>query len=440
MSFSKQRFNKWIKIVNSQNIRAATAGSFIIKFLSAFFTFLSGVLLARMLGVKEFGVYTVAFTTVTLLSVPASLGFPALLTRYLSKYEVENNKAAIKGILIRTNQMAYSSTLIILFFFTASYFFWWKNLDSSLVTTLWYSFILIPLIALSSLRAGALRGLRFIILGQIPDTLLRNFLLCLGISIYFFLNISLTPAIAMLIHVISAAISYFVGYLFLKSKILIDLKNVKPIFYNKEWYQQAIPFTINSGIQIVKSKLLTYILAIFGSLESVAIFDIALRGATLVSFTLDAMNSAIGSYISHAYERNDLRELQKIVTKTSRIIFASSLPIILIFVFGGKPLLGYLFGKEYDASYIPLIILCVGQLVNALTGSVVLVLAMTGNQKYFATLNVIMTCINLVLCIPFIIHFDVLGAAVLMSTINILQNILLALRVKKKLNINTTIF
>ena len=165
------------ELLNSQHIKVSAIGSLAIKFLSAFFAFLSGIILARLLGLEGFGFYTLAFTTVTLLSVPVALGLPTLITRYISKYQVVEDYSAIKGLLIRTNQMVYIASLVILLIAVVSYFLWWKNLNSVLVETIWYSLMLLPLMGLGSLRAAALRGMRFIILGQLPDTLLRNFLL-----------------------------------------------------------------------------------------------------------------------------------------------------------------------------------------------------------------------------------------------------------------------
>ena len=169
--------------------------------------------------------------------------------------------------------------------------------------------------------AAALRGLHFVLLGQLPDTLLRNLLLCIGVFIFYVLKAPLTPYMGMLIHVFAAAISYIVGFVFLKRKLLNKLREVKPIYHNKMWLKEAIPFSLNSGVQVIRSKLVTYVLAAFGSVTAVAIYDVALRGAALVAFTLDALNTAIAPHISAAFEKKDFNNLQKIITKTSRIIF-----------------------------------------------------------------------------------------------------------------------
>jgi O-antigen/teichoic acid export membrane protein len=50
-----------------------------------------------------------------------------------------------------------------------------------------------------------------------------------------------------------------------------------------------------------------------------------------------------------------------------------------------------------------------------------------------------MTVVNTILCIPFVIWFDIKGAALLTALIIVLQNLILVKYVIKDLNINTTI-
>ena len=100
----------------------------------------------------------------------------------------------------------------------------------------------------------------------------------------------------------------------------------------------------------------------------------------------------------------------------------------------------YIFGNEYAVAYFPLLILCIGQLVSAMVGSVGTLLSMTGNQKVFSNSNVIMLIINMILGVPLIMIWDEIGAALLFSAILIIQNYILLKYVQKNLNINTSIF
>ena len=115
---------KILKVFNSKQIRTAAIGSLIVKFLSALFALINGVLLANLLTVKDFGIYILALTTITIISIPVSLGLPNLITRYISKYEVNKNIAAIKGILIRSNQLVLLTSLLAFIIAFLLYIIW----------------------------------------------------------------------------------------------------------------------------------------------------------------------------------------------------------------------------------------------------------------------------------------------------------------------------
>ncbi len=430
---------KILKLFSKKDIRFATAGSVVIKFGSAFFAFLNSIILARYMGKENFGFYILAYSTILILSVPSTLGLPMLLTRYVSKYKTKNNYAHIKGILLFSHKTVLLALIAIFFIAFILYFLWWGKYQKSFVETLTIGFILLPIISFSSLRSSILRGLKLVILAEFPDTLFKNIIFSTLLTIWIYSGATLTPKTAMIFQIIAASTGFFIGLFFLYKKLLLKLKFITSVFFIKEWFKQTIPFTINSSIQVVKNKILTYILAVFGSIEAVAVFEVAIKGASLVSFTLDALNLAIAPYISSAFEHKNHNTIQRIIKKTGRLIFIFSLPVALTFIIGGKTILELLYGKSYLVSYIPLVILCVGQLISSIIGSVGLLLNMTGNQSVLSKSNIIALFLNIVLSIPFIIHFNSNGAAFVYSFVLILQNIYLLKQVKNKLSITTTI-
>ena len=56
-------------------------GTFVLKGVNAGFTFLSTVLLARLLGAEGYGLYAYALALVTLVGTPVHTGLPILVVR-----------------------------------------------------------------------------------------------------------------------------------------------------------------------------------------------------------------------------------------------------------------------------------------------------------------------------------------------------------------------
>lgn len=426
-------------IFNSKQLRTGSIGSMLIKLMETGLNLGISILLARFLGLEGYGVYVLVYSTVMLLSVPMTFGLPLLLTRNIPKYEVQSNLGAIKGLLIKSNQfigLLYLGIAIV----AISYYFLFRTSYSDVVLqTAFWGLLLLMVSGFNSIRGAALKGMRFIILGQLPDALFRTLFMFTALLIYHFTIAPLTPQSAMAIHLAAMLVAYSFGYYFLHTRLLRSLKMIAPVYYTREWLSHSFQFSLNMGINSIKTRLSTYILAIFSGPAAVALFEVAFKGANLVSFALTALNTAIAPHISKEYEAKNFRRLQQILTKASRIIFFISVPVTILFIFFGDYVIQLLFGIAYEESYWPLVILCVGQLVNAFAGSVGLLLNMTGKQRFVLKVNVINTAVNIGLAIILVKFYDVVGAAIAYSILLVVQNFIFVWYTKRNLKINTTI-
>ncbi|HDG98264.1 MAG TPA: hypothetical protein ENG73_08870 [Desulfobacterales bacterium] len=76
-----------------------TVGVMAIRALSMGLSFAVSVVLARLLGVREFGLYSLAMSVLGLLVVPATFGFPQLLVREIAAYRIKGEWGLIRGLL-----------------------------------------------------------------------------------------------------------------------------------------------------------------------------------------------------------------------------------------------------------------------------------------------------------------------------------------------------
>jgi O-antigen/teichoic acid export membrane protein len=99
-----------------------------------------------------------------------------------------------------------------------------------------------------------------------------------------------------------------------------------------------------------------------------------------------------------------------------------------------------LFGQEFVAGTESLRILCIGQIINASTGSVGLILNMTGHEKYNVMSLSLGTGINLLLNLLLVPQFGLIGAAIAAATSMIVWNLCSAWHTVKQVKINPTAF
>ncbi|MFO7971597.1 MAG: polysaccharide biosynthesis C-terminal domain-containing protein, partial [Desulfobacterales bacterium] len=120
--------------------------------------------------------------------------------------------------------------------------------------------------------------------------------------------------------------------------------------------------------------------------------------------------------------------------------FVFNLLTVVFFFALGRPLLGLVFGAVFVNSYLPLVILMAGQMVNSAAGSVAFLLNMTGHERDTAKGVACAAGINIVLNLILIPPLGINGAATATAVSMVVWNVLLWWMVRKRLRINSMAF
>lgn len=171
-------------------------------------------------------------------------------------------------------------------------------------------------------------------------------------------------------------------------------------------------------------------LGIFRTTEDVGIYNVAIKLSMITSMILASINTVVAPRFAEFYGKKDFYSLKSLAQKSTKLIFFFSLPIFLFYVLFANWCMS-LFGSEFEKGSYALIILSLGQLINAITGSVGLILMMTGRQREHLNLILIMTLSNIVLNAILIPKYGLLGAALATSLSMSIGNILGVFWVKK---------
>jgi O-antigen/teichoic acid export membrane protein len=113
--------------------------------------------------------------------------------------------------------------------------------------------------------------------------------------------------------------------------------------------------------------------------------------------------------------------------------------ISLVMILFGKGLLSFIFGAEFLGGYYSLVILIVAQLISVTSGSVALLLNMSGHEKKVLYVMAFSMTINVILNLIFIPKFGIEGAAFATLASTAVWNIYLSLYCFKKIDVNTSI-
>ena len=416
-------------VLGQQLIKVAF-GSMGMKVASKGLGFLNAILLAKLLGAAGYGIYAYVLALVTFITIPAQMGIPTLATREIAITNVREDWAHMKGLIIRAHQAIVLFGAILVLAALVLLHFFGGTIEPVKLYTMTVGLILVPFMSLAALRGGMLKGLRKIIPGLIPEQVIRPFILMLLLSsLYFLPTIPRTPATAMQYMIIATAVAFGVGlYFFLKLKPA-QLSHAQPQYKTFSWLKSSIPLGITAGLVVVNNQTGVLLLGIMKTDADVGVYRLASQIATLVILGMQIINGILAPYIAHLYAKGDMERLQKLVTKSARVVLALTLPIVLVVVVFGELIIDLAFGPEYAAAYIPLVILCSGQLVNASMCSVGILLNMTGHERETTKTMAISAAISAVLHASLIPLWGLTGAALATAITLATWNIILCRKV-----------
>ena len=152
------------------------------------------------------------------------------------------------------------------------------------------------------------------------------------------------------------------------------------------------------------------IMGIFRSKAEVGIYAIASRLAAAVSMPTDSLGASLAPSFSGLVGRADPEGLKRLFHTSTRWIFLLGTAICLGLVLGGLPVL-HLFGKDFQAGYLPLCVLAIGQMATATFGANGTLITMSGHPKVNLYNAIFMGVGNLGLNLYLVPRYGALGAA-----------------------------
>ena len=414
-----------------------TVGTFVLKVASIVFAFGTSLLLARLLGVKEYGIYAYAISWASLLSVPAVMGLNTLLIREVAKYKALEEWGSLRGILRWSDRAVLLTSIGIAAAFSLIVWLFQGKFSPEVRTALWIAMALVPLLSFLLLRQGGLQGLGHVVEAQVPQLfLLPATFLVLIIGVYFVFGLSGVGVVGLrliagLVAVIGA---FFLLRKYLRKYLPEPVTDVPFLYHQREWVRSALPLLFVGAAGIINQQISTVIVGSMLGPKAAGIFDVAMKGATLVSFALVAINMPLAPAVASLYIQGEKELLQRLVTKSARFAFLGALVIALgLILFSHWILL--IFGRAFIEGRLVLSILSVGWLIDVGLGPVGLLLNMTGYEKETAKCVAIAITINVVLGVLLTVILQSEGAAIAYTTSTAICNILLHVLVYKRLNI-----
>ncbi|GAA0487066.1 flippase [Salinibacillus aidingensis] len=348
------------------------------------FTMLFSLLCTRLYGVETFGVYTYAFTIVTLLMIPAKAGLDNGLM-----YSIPKNKFKHVSFSFLVNFiMAFGLSLIAGFIINEPY--------------IWFTLPLIWLASAEQLFFALYRSE-----GKIKE--------------YYFIN----GFVAILLRVAFVVACYFfIGQneysIAIAVYISFIIANIIYIFHQRDKFQgihkdwgylkYSFPLIFATLMSTIINKVDIIMLGNMATSKEVGIYQITFQISSTISLFLFVFNTVFAPRISNLFHQEKMDELRSIYIKSTRILALFAFAYFcLLYIFDDFVL--WVFGEEVVEGQFALLLRNIAQFFNVAVGSVWIMLSMTGKPKFQMYANFVAAAVNVVLNYLLIPEYGMNGAA-----------------------------
>ncbi|WP_180941541.1 lipopolysaccharide biosynthesis protein [Sinorhizobium mexicanum] len=384
--------------------------AFAIRIFSAAIALVSQIVLARLMGEFEYGVFVFVWVLAVLFGNLSCLGLHSAVIRFLPEYQTADALAEIRGLTTVARIFALLSATALATVGGIGLWFFADMIEHYYVVALYLALVALPMIALGDVMDGTARAHSWPLAAMSPTFIVRPLLILVFMVLATaggFPNTAKTAMIAALAATYVTTLAQFLAMTrrlrrrYVRGPMKIELG---------PWLRLSVPIFLAEGFGFLLTNSDVVIVGLYLPPDDVAIYFAAAKTMALVHFVMFAVKAAAGPRFSEAMASGESRQLAEIATESAHWSFWPSLAMGGTVLVAGRFLLS-LFGPAFTAGAPLMAILFAGILAKAFVGPVETLLTMTGRQKLCAMLYATALGVNIALNIVLIPAFGLIGAA-----------------------------
>lgn len=381
------------------------------------------VLLARLLGADEYGLYNIALTVGTLGSAFAVFGLDSALVRYVAVYSRRSDREGVLGTLrigIGLPMLISVLAAVVLLLLAGTI----AGLigDPRLEGLIRIVALLVPAMVANSVLSATLQGAQRIgwavVAEQFAQPIVRFAILII------FALLGMTAELAILASTLATIAATALLLLFVQRQVSFGGIGAAGNRRGGEMVRFSLPVYFSNLVNTFGGNLQTLLLGAMASIASAGIFAVANQVMLVGAIFHSAIVQASMPIFASLQDLDDRRPLHDLYRTTSKWTFTLNLPFFLLAATFPQALLG-IFGPDFTDGATALVILAFASLTNAATGSSGAVLDMTGHTRVKLLNSTVSVGLAIILNLLLIPPLGVTGAAIAafgaIATVNLLR-------------------
>lgn len=399
--------------------------------------YIANIYLTRLIGLQQYGEYTIFMNWVALVSTLVTFGWDGYLVQKIPQLPVNGEGKISAGSMLKKALLSFFIlyALLCLLLFAGVYLVKFPLLFSGTGTLLIFLLFVFLFTGISYFKS-ILKIFNKVTPVQWLEDISKPLLLLIIVGCFYYFKKTLTLSAVYLVNVglffVVLLGLYLLMYQTVRKKIV--LKSNSPV--REKWVRQCFYFMCIMLGYTFFSKMELLFLGFYAKNEDAARYQLLLRIADLVILPDFLFNYYLPQKFSHFFAEKNYTDSHKLFRNAARTIF-----ILQVICLMGVAAIGYFYLQSFKiaspAMYVLLLILCSSQLFYSLFGSTNLVLMTSGNEKYsFMALGMVLI-VEAIANILFIPAYG-LPAAVYISWGSVLAyTMILYLFVHKKLKFSS---
>ncbi|WP_191970693.1 lipopolysaccharide biosynthesis protein [Methylobacterium soli] len=398
---------------------------FAIRIAAAGFAYGAQVLMARLMGGAEYGIFASVWVWTAILGHTATLGLSQGACRFLPAEQARGDLDAARGFLLGGALATLAAALALTLAGLALTAFAGGRVAAPYVAPLAIAALVLPLFALQDYLEGVARSQNWAVLAIAPPYLLRQGLIMAAMVGSVLLGAPAQASVALSCTLLATGVAVALQAVLL----IVRLRRVLPPgprrFRWRIWLGACLPISAvdlaAAGFGFVDVVVLGFLLPP----AAIGLYFAATRIQQLVVFVHYAASAATAQRFSALHAQGERAALAALVRRQGQAVFGATALVGLGLVAAGPLLLG-LFGPEFRDSLPILAVLVAGSVGAALFGPAEDLLTMLGGERLCAVITAAMLGLAVLACLVLVPWLGPIGAALALAGVTLLRGFALA--------------
>lgn len=395
---------------------------------------LLNAVLARALLPADFASFLLAFSAAMLLGIFCSLGLDGAAVRFIAEARTVGDQSKVYGTTQRILLLLAASMVVTgagVALLAVPVFMHSSSGEGDRFTL---SLLLGGWAATNGARlilAGLLRGFHALVAGALFEGVLANALSAVIIAGLYLAGVTLDLAIVLCVTVGCGALSAALAL----GRVL-GLAGVRPAVMrasSRALLAVSLPMVVTAFVGQLSVQLPLWAVAGLGTGQDAAVFGLGMQLSVLANLPFIAITLAGSPTTVQLNAAREFTALQAFLRRASILAAIPAAAVVIMTLLFGRSLMTVAFGSAYGASALVAVTLCMGRLVQSLTGLNEMLLAMTGGERVLSVVLVAIACLTAPACVVAFHAGGLLGVATASSLLMALQGIMLARASRRRL-------